>query len=436
MNGLSGRIIRIILLLLIFRIGTFIPLPGINAVVLEELMGANSGGILGMFNMFTGGALGRMSIFSLNIMPYITASILMQLLGIAFKEIGDLKKEGEPGRKKIAQYTRYIAILLAAFQGYGMVLAAEKMKAASGNLVEDPGTFFRAIATLTIVGGTVLVIWMTDQMSKQGFGNGTSLIIFSGIVAGLPGAITTMFEMGKSGAMSTSAILMIVLLCFGLIALIIFFERSHKKVPVHYPRRQAMNRSYSGQKAHIPLKLNTSGVLAPIFASSLLLFPATIINFIGGESTPGTIRYNILMYLGHGKPLYILLYVVLIFCFSFFYTGIIFNSEETAENLKKSGAVVSGLRPGSQTARFFTDTLFRLNIVGAAYLSFICIVPELLISHYAVPFYLGGTSLLIVINVIIELFEQIQTHMLDSKYSNLMKSNGIFGKVKGGRKSR
>ena len=420
MKNLVNKILIVIALLLVYRLGTFVPLPGINAIVLEHFVQNNSSGVLGMFNMFTGGALGRMSIFSLNIMPYITASIVFQLLGIIYKEIGEMRKDGAAGKRKLNQYTRYLALGLAVFQGFGLAAAAERMAVNGMNLVEQPGMLFRFVATLSMVGGTAFVIWLTDQISAKGVGNGSSLVIFSGIVAGLPTAMATLFDMGRSGSLSPIMIVLIFAICIGLVMLIVFCERAFRKIPVNYPKRQIGNRLYAGQSTHLPLKINVSGVLAPIFASALLLFPATIINFIGQETSPDSWQYSVLLYLGHGKPLYIALYIALIVFFSFFYTSVVFNPDETADNLKKAGAVVVGRRPGTQTSDYLDSVLTKLTIIGATYLSFICVMPEILIAHYSIPFYLGGTSLLIVINVVIELFQQIQTHTLGKQYQNML----------------
>lgn len=422
-SGLLKRILFVIFALLIFRLGTYIPLPGIDAVVLAEITKTNSVGILGVLNMFTGGALGRLSIFSLNIMPYITASIVMQLLTVISKELANLKKEGEMGRQKIAKYTRYFAIALAAFQSYGIAVGAESLDVKGHPVVLMSGIVFKVVATISMVGGTVFVMWLTDQISLYGIGNGSSLLIFTGIVAGLPSALASLFEMGRSGTISTGTTLLIVILGITTISLVIFVEKAFRKITVHYPKRVIGRKMYAGNTTYIPLKLNTSGVLAPIFASALLLFPTTIITIVGQDIDPDSWLYTILLQLGHGRFLFIILYIFLIFVFSFFYTSALFNPEETAENLRKAGAIVQNKRPGKNTAEYIDKILTRLTCIGAAYVSFICVMPEILMSQYAVPMYLGGTSILIVVNVILDIFQQIQSHILSTQYGSMMKHN-------------
>lgn len=426
MRDLLRRLLFVVTMLLVCRVGTYIVLPGINPGALAEFTKANASGVLGMFNMFTGGALGRMSIFALNIMPYITASIIMQLVTTIFNGLKDLKEQGQAGRKKIGSYTRYLAIVLTIFQAYGIAVGVENLSADGMQLVIDPGFAFRAIATLSMLGGTMFVLWLTDQISQRGIGNGSSLVIFTGIVVGLPGALKSLFEMGYSGALSIPVILIIFIMATALTTLIVFFERSQRKVTVQYPKRQVGRKIVGGDSTHLPLKLNTAGVLGPIFASSLLLFPSTIITLAGKGANVESWYYKILLHLGHGKPLYIVLYIVLIMFFSFFYAFIIFNPQETAENLKKAGAIIPGRRPGEQTASYLRKILERLTVIGSCYLAFICVVPELLISAYSIPFYLGGTSLLIVVNVVIEMFQQIQMYLLSGKYSSLMRNNALF----------
>lgn len=425
-SELKSKILFVVLMLIFYRIGTYISLPGINTAVLDSLNNAHAGGVLGMFNMFTGGALGRMSIFALNIMPYITASIIMQLMTVISTEVGSWKKEGESGRKRINQYTRYLTIILALFQGYGIAVGVEGMTAPQGALVTDPGMFFRFVAVTTLLGGTMLVVWMSEQINQRGIGNGSSLIIFTGIVSGLPGSIATFFEMGRTGALSTPVMFIITCFVALIVAVIVYFEKAQRRILINYPKRQVGNKMYGGESTHLPLKLNTSGVIPAIFASSLLLFPATIAGF----STSGEVsafQEFVANYLSHGKPLFILFYAFLITFFCFFYTSIIFNTEETAENLRKNGGVVLGRRPGSHTAEFFDYVLTRITVLGAAYMVFICVFPELVISHFSVPFYLGGTSVLIVVNVVIDLFSQIQTHLLSAQYENLLKKSKFKG---------
>lgn len=426
---LGKRLLFVFFILVLYRIGTYIPLPGINSVALLEVAKAQSSGILGMFNMFTGGALGRMSIFALNIMPYITASIIIQLLTVISQDLNNIKKEGDSGYKKINQYTRYLTILLAITQGYGMVVGIEGMNSNSGSIVSNPGMYFRFIAVLSLTGGTIFVVWLGEQISSKGIGNGSSLIIFTGIIAGLPAAVTSLFEMGRTKTISTFVILLIISMVLLLTAFIIFMEKAQRRILVQYPKRQIGRKIYGGDSTHLPLKINTSGVMSPIFASSLLLFPITIVNFMEYNPTSNW-QYFISTYLAHGKLLYILLYILLICFFSFFYTSIIFNPEETAENLRKNGAVILGRRPGNNTANYLDYVLTRLTVIGALYMSFVCIVPEILIAEYSIPFYLGGTSLLIVVNVVMDLFVQIQTYLLTSQYQGLMKKNKMIKSAK------
>jgi preprotein translocase subunit SecY len=426
-KDLFSRILFVLLVLLVFRFGTHIPLPGVDGFVLSQIANANSSGLLGVFNIFTGGALSRLSIFSLNIMPYITASIVMQLLTVISKDLANLKKEGELGRKKISQYTRYFAIALSAFQAYGIAVGAENMDFNGQPLVLMSSQLFRVIATISMVGGTVFVLWLTDQISLYGIGNGSSLLIFSGIVGGLPSALASLFEMGRSGAISTATILLMIIISLATVTLVVFVEKAYRKVPVHYPKRVIGNKIYGANNTYIPLKLNSSGVLAPIFASALLLLPTSLITILGSKLDPDSFFYSIILQLGHGKPLFIALYLFLIFVFSFFYTSALFNPEETAENLRKAGAVVQNKRPGKYTAEYLDQILTRLTYLGASYLGFICILPEILISQYSLPLYLGGTSILIVVNVILDLFQQIQSHLLSNQYGNLMnKSNFLI----------
>ncbi|MDZ5761548.1 preprotein translocase subunit SecY [Lyticum sinuosum] len=420
MSELFKKILIVILFLIIYRFGTYIPLPGINTVVLEEIFKKNSGGMIAMFNMFTGGALGRMSILSLNIMPYITASILIQLLSFSFKEIEEIRKDGIRGRRKITQYTKYLAIILATIQSYGFAVAAENMKLQGTYLVDNPGFLFRFIASLSMIGGTVFVIWLTEQISAIGIGQGSSLLIFTGIVVGIPKSVATLLDMGKNGTISTPFIIMIIIICIGMVFGIILVERGYRKISVMYPKRQVGRQLYASQTSFMPIKINTSGVMAPIFASSLLMFPMTIIGFNESSPEPGSFSYNFIYYFSNGKPLYILTYIFLIFFFSFFYSSAILNPIETAENLKKSNAIVSGQRPGERTAKYISEILNKITTIGAIYLSFICVLPEILVNYYSIPFYLGGTSLLIVVNVIIELFQQFQSYIMGGKYGTML----------------
>ncbi|GAA5252275.1 preprotein translocase subunit SecY [Candidatus Rickettsia kedanie] len=417
-NDLVSRIIFTMLILIVCRFGSFIPIPGIDAIALSSVAAKNQAGILGMFNMLSGGSLGRMSIFALAIMPYITASIIIQLMSVAYKPLENLKKEGEVGKRKVNQLSRYLTVLLASFQAYGVAISLESIVTNTGPVVILAGFFFRITAVITLVVGTMLLMWLGEQITQHGIGNGTSLIIFIGIISGVPSAIISMFELSRTGALSP---LIAIAVCIGvvvLIAIIIFFEKAQRKLLVQYPKRQVGNKIYGGEATHMPLKLNTSGVIPPIFASSILLFPATLANFSNSNSeTMGMLTY----YLGHGKPVYILLYVALIMFFSFFYTAIVFNSEETANNLRKYGAYIPGKRPGKNTSDYFDYILTRLTVIGGIYLSVICVIPELLMNKYIISLALGGTSVLIVVNVVLDTMTQIQTYLFSSKYEGLMK---------------
>lgn len=427
---LKDKIIFAVLALIVYRIGAHIPIPGINHFALEQFANANSSGILGMFNMLSGGSLGRMSIFALAIMPYITASIIMQLLTVLSKTVDNIKKEGESGRKKISQYTRYLTVILASFQAFGIAVGLENMFAENIPVVNTPGFFFRLATVITLVGGTIYLMWLGEQITQRGIGNGTSLIIFASIVSGLPNALATTFELGRTGSLSPLIIVLIIIIAVFLLYSIVFMERSFRKIIIQYPKRQMGNMVYAGETSHLPIKLNSAGVIPPIFASSLLLFPLTVANFMQSNSKDIGMLQDLIMYLGHGKPLYIVLYTLLIVFFCFFYTAIVFNPQETAENLKKNGAFIPGRRPGKSTAEYLDYVLVRLTVIGAAYIAFVCIIPEILISNYSIPFYLGGTSILIVVNVVIDLMTQIQTHLFAHRYENLIKKAKIKGKIK------
>jgi preprotein translocase subunit SecY len=407
--------------LLIYRLGTYIPIPGINPQALADIFRQNQSGILGMFNMFAGGAVGRMAIFALNIMPYISASIIMQLLTTVSPHLEQLKKEGDQGRKQINQYTRYGTVLLATLQGYGIAVGLE----GAGNVVLDPGMFFRLTTVITLVGGTVFLMWLGEQITARGVGNGISLIIFSGIVAELPSAIVGTFELGRQGALSTPLILGIFVMAIGVVAFIVFMERAQRRLLVQYPKRQMGNRMFQGDSSHLPLKLNTAGVIPPIFASSLLLLPITVANFSAGQGPDWLTSVTALV--GHGQPLYIFMYVGLIVFFAFFYTAVVFNPKETADNLKQYGGFIPGIRPGDRTAEYIDYVLTRITVVGAAYLAVVCVLPELLISYAAVPFYFGGTSLLIVVSVTMDTVAQVQSHLLAHQYEGLIKKSKLRG---------
>lgn len=427
---LTNKIIITFLILLVCRVGSYITIPGINVLALGEIAATNSEGVLGIFNVLSGGALSRMSVFALAIMPYITASIVMQLLTFAFKPLEEMKKEGEAGRKKINQYTRYLTVLLTAFQAYGIAISLEKMAAGSfGPVVMAPGMFFRFVAVTSLVSGTMFLMWLGEQISARGIGNGTSLIIFTGIVSGLPQGFVTVFELTKTGAMSVATLMVLLLVIVGMIYFIVYMERAQRRLPVQYPKRQVGNKIFGGDTTHLPLKLNTAGVIPPIFASSILLFPLTISNFLTSGSD-SSILENIALYLGHGKPLYIICYVALIVFFCFFYTSVIFNADETAENLKKNGGFIFGRRPGKNTAEYLDYVLTRLTVIGAAYIAFVCAMPELLSARFNIPFYLGGTSFLIVVNVVIDTFTQIQTSLLASQYEGLIKKAKLRDRIR------
>jgi preprotein translocase subunit SecY len=407
--------------LLIYRLGTYIPIPGIDPQALADAFRQSQSGILGMFNMFSGGAVERMAIFALNIMPYISASIIIQLLTTVSPHLEQLKKEGEQGRRQINQYTRYGTVLLAALQGYGIAVGLE----GAGSIVTDPGWFFRITTVITLVGGTVFLMWLGEQITARGVGNGISLIIFAGIVAQLPHALAGTLELGKQGAISTPLILILFVMAIAVIAIIVFMERAQRRLLVQYPKRQVGNRMFQGDASHLPLKLNSAGVIPPIFASSLLLLPITVANFSAGQG-PDWLT-SITAMLGQGAPLHILLYVSLIIFFAFFYTAIVFNPKDTAENLKKYGGFIPGIRPGERTAEYIDYVLTRITVVGAIYLAAVCVLPEILIAYAGVPFYFGGTSLLIVVSVTMDTVAQIQSHLLAHQYEGLIKRAKLRG---------
>jgi preprotein translocase subunit SecY len=407
--------------LLIYRLGTYIPIPGVNPEALADIFRQQQSGILGMFNMFSGGAIGRMAIFALNIMPYISASIIIQLLTTVSPHLEQLKKEGEQGRRQINQYTRYGTVLLAALQGYGIAIGLE----GAGNVVLDPGWFFRITTVITLVGGTVFLMWLGEQITARGVGNGISLIIFAGIVAQLPHAIAGTLELGRQGALSTALIIGLLVMAVLVVAFIVFMERAQRRLLVQYPKRQIGNRMFQGDSSHLPLKLNSAGVIPPIFASSLLLLPITMANFSSGQG-PEWLN-SITAMLGMGQPLHIILYVAMIVFFAFFYTAVVFNPKDTADNLKKYGGFLPGIRPGERTAEYIDYVLTRITVVGALYLAAVCVLPELLISYTGVPFYFGGTSLLIVVSVTMDTVAQIHSHLLAHQYEGLIKRARLKG---------
>ena len=411
--------------LIVYRIGTYVPVPGVDASVMGEMLSQHGGGILGMFDMFTGGALRRMTVFALNIMPYISASIIIQLMSAAVPSLEALKKEGDSGRKRLNQYTRYLTVLIALFQAYGIAIGLESMRGSFGAAVIDPGWFVRVSCVITLVGGTMFLMWLGEQITARGVGNGISLIIFSGIVAGLPTALASLLELGRTGALSPFFILFFMALAVAVIAFIVFMERAQRRVVVQYPKRQVGQRMFGGDSTHMPLKINTSGVIPAIFASSLLLVPATIAGF--AEAGTGWVQ-TIAQQLSHGQPAYIALYAAMIIFFSYFYTAVVFNPEETADNLKKYGGFIPGIRPGSNTADYFDYVLTRLTTIGALYLVLVCLLPEILINYYGLPFYFGGTSLLIIVSVTMDTVTQIQSHLLAHQYEGLIRKAKVKGR--------
>jgi preprotein translocase subunit SecY len=418
---LKKRIWFTLAALVIYRLGTYIPIPGIDTLALEQFANQNSSGILGWMNGLAGGALGRMAIFALNIMPYVSASIIMQLMTTVSPQLEALKKEGESGRKKINQYTRYGTVILAALQAYGIALGLQ----GQGGVVTNPGPFFIASTVITLTGGTLFLMWLGEQITSRGIGNGISLIIFSGIVAGLPSGVAALLELGRTGQLSPFAIIATILGAFAVIAFIIFFERAQRRLLIQYPKRQVGMKMTQAESSHMPLKLNTSGVIPPIFASSILLLPLTVANFSKGQGPDWLNQVTAL--LGHGKPLFLLLYAALILFFCFFYTSIMFNPKETADNLKKSGGFILGIRPGEKTAEYLDWILTRITIIGGAYLVVICLIPEMIVGYTGIPFYFGGTSLLIVVSVTLDTVAQIQGHMLAQQYGKLLQKASLRG---------
>ena len=413
---LRRRLIFLLLALVVYRIGTHIPVPGINPDQLSELFKGQEGGILSLFNMFSGGALSRFSIFALGIMPYISASIIMQLMSYVVPSMEALKKEGEAGRRKITQYTRYGTLGLAIFQSMGIALALES----SVGLVNEPGVLFRITAMVSLTAGTMFLMWLGEQITERGLGNGISIIIFAGIAAGLPGSIGGLLELVRTGAMSIIIALLIVVLVAAVTYFVVFVERGQRKILVNYARRQVGNKVYGGQSSHLPLKLNMAGVIPPIFASSIILLPSTVVSWFSAGESMNWLK-DISAALSPGQPIYVMLYAVAIIFFCFFYTALVFNSRETADNLKKSGGFIPGIRPGDQTARFIDKILLRLTFAGAIYITFVCLLPEFLILKYNVPFYFGGTSLLIIVVVTMDFMAQVQNYLMSQQYESLLK---------------
>lgn len=422
-GDLKQRLVFLILALVVYRFGTHIPVPGINPGAMQELFNTQSDGILGLFNMFSGGALERFSVFALGIMPYISASIIMQLVTAVVPSLEALKKEGESGRRKITQYTRYFTVVLALVQSFGIAATLQ----AQPNLVITPGVMFVFTTVVTLVTGTMFVMWLGEQITERGLGNGISILIFAGIVAGLPTALASMFELVSQNQIGTVAALFIFALVVAITALVVFVERGQRRITVNYAKRQVGNKIYGGQSSHLPLKLNMAGVIPPIFASSIILFPATIANWF---SSAGQVRWlsDISAALQPGQPLYVTVFTALIIFFCFFYTALVFNSRETADNLKKSGAFVPGIRPGQQTAKYIDKILMRLTLVGAIYITLVCLVPEFLRMQWQnVPFYLGGTSLLIIVVVTMDFMAQVQAYMMSHQYDSLLKKTSFKG---------
>ena len=421
-GDLKRRLIFLLGALIVYRIGAHIPVPGIDPVALADLFKSQKGGILGVFNLFSGGALSRFTIFALGIMPYISASIIMQLLTVASPQLEALKKEGEAGRRKITQLTRYGTLALALFQGLGIAIALESQQ----GLVLDPGVMFRFVTVSTLVTGTMFLMWLGEQITERGLGNGISIIIFAGIAAGLPGSLGGLFELVRTGAMHPFTALVICILVVAVTAVVVFVERGQRKILVNYAKRQVGNKIYGGQSSHLPLKLNMAGVIPPIFASSIILFPATLAQWFGSSESLRWLK-DLGSTLAPGQPIYVILYAAAIVFFCFFYTALVFNSKETADNLKKSGAFVPGIRPGDQTARYIDKILMRLTLAGAVYITLVCLLPEFLILKWNVPFYFGGTSLLIIVVVTMDFMSQVQAYIMSHQYEGLLKKANFKG---------
>ena len=422
MSDLKNRLWFVLLALIVYRIGAHIPVPGIDPVALESMFRSQQGGILGMFNMFSGGALSRFTVFALGIMPYISASIIMQLLTVVSPQLEQLKKEGESGRKKITQYTRYGTVILALFQGFGIAVALESQP----GLVLETGLMFQMTTVATLVTGTMFLMWLGEQITERGIGNGISLIIFAGIVSGLPHAIGGTLELARTGAFSIPLVLILFAGAIAITAFVVFVERGQRKILVNYAKRQVGRKVFGGQSSHLPLKLNMSGVIPPIFASSIILFPATLAGWFGSNENMSWLK-DFGSALSPGQPLYVMLYAAAIIFFCFFYTALVFNPKETADNLKKSGAFVPGIRPGDQTARYIDRIMTRLTLVGAIYITAVCLLPEFLIVKFNVPFYFGGTSLLIIVVVTMDFMAQIQAYAMSQQYESLLKKANFKG---------
>ncbi len=423
---LKQRLLFVLGALVVFRIGTFIPVPGIDPNVLSTLFEQQQGSILGVFNMFSGGALGRMSIFALGIMPYISASIIMQLLAVTVPSLEQIKKEGEAGRRKISMYTRYFTVVLATFQSIGISVALQSQSVGGQPLVFNPGISFVFTAAITLVTGTMFLMWLGEQVTERGIGNGISIIIFGGIVAGLPAAIGGTLELVRTGELHTLSILFLFVLAVAVTGFVIFVERGQRRITVNYAKRQQGRRLYAAQSSHLPLKLNMAGVIPPIFASSIILFPATLGSWFSQNENMAWLQ-DVVSVLSPGQPIYVMLYALAIIFFCFFYTALQFNARDTADNLKKSGAFIPGIRPGEQTAKYIDQVMTRLTLVGALYITIVCLLPEFLILYWNVPFYFGGTSLLIIVVVVMDFMAQIQSHMMSHQYEGIMKKANLQG---------
>ena len=431
LSELRQRIFFVIAALIVFRIGTFIPVPGIDITVMQQLFEQQKTGILGMFNMFSGGALERMSIFALGVMPYISASIIMQLMTVAVPKLEQLKKEGQSGQRKITQYTRYFTVVLATFQSIGISVALQGQASGSASLVTNPGTSFVFTAAVTLVTGTLFLMWLGEQITERGIGNGISIIIFGGIVAGLPSAIGGTVELVRTGELSSIILLFLLIGVVAVTLFVVFVERGQRRITVNYAKRQQGNKMYAAQSSHLPLKLNMAGVIPPIFASSIILFPATLGSWFGQQEGMRWMQ-DLAATLSPGQPLYVMFYAAAIIFFCFFYTALVFNSKETADNLKKSGAFIPGIRPGKNTATYIDGVLSRLTLVGALYITLVCLLPEFLILFWNVPFYFGGTSLLIIVVVVMDFMAQVQAHLMSHQYDSLMKKSNFKGYGKSG----
>ena len=425
-HELKQRLLFVLGALIVFRIGTFVPVPGIDPNVLSTLFEQQQGSILGVFNMFSGGALSRMSVFALGIMPYISASIIMQLLAVTVPSLEQIKKEGEAGRRKIAMYTRYFTLVLATFQSIGIASALQTQSVGADALVINPGITFIFTAAITLVTGTMFLMWLGEQVTERGIGNGISIIIFAGIVAGLPTAIGGTLELVRTGELHTLATIFLFALAVLVTAFVIFVERGQRRITVNYAKRQQGRRLYAAQSSHLPLKLNMAGVIPPIFASSIILFPATMASWVGQSKGMEWLQ-DIASVISPGQPIYVMLYALAIIFFCFFYTALQFNARDTADNLKKSGAFIPGIRPGDQTAKYIDKVMTRLTFVGALYITLVCLLPEFLILYWNVPFYFGGTSLLIIVVVVMDFMAQIQSHLMSHQYDGIMKKANLQG---------